>query len=901
MLKQMSVRATWIALACAISFSVHAMADTARQIAIPAGDLRQGLLQLSKEYGVELVYEPALLKSYRTAGVKGNYTAPDAVRLLLKGTPLELRTDPSGAMLITPPRANTTSSNPQRTEGDDAAKEGKKDSSDAFRVAQVDQANPGSQVGDEKKEEKQPALQEVVVTGTHIRGANPESSPLIVYSREDIENSGAATLTDFSRTVPQNLATINPGALASVNVGPSQNGTNTNFGSAFNLRGLGPGATLTLLDGHRLAPAGSDGQFVDISLIPLAAIDHVEILTDGASAVYGADAVAGVVNVILRKDYEGAETSARYGGTTQGGDDELTASQVMGTAWDTGGGVVSFEHDSQTGLLNSQRSYLPSTPGQVVSLQPEQKRDSLFGTLHQDIFGDITLRGDAYVSDRRYSQNSNNSIEDFSEGGRAEQAGGTLEAERQLFRDWVATVTASYSMLNQSDTLTFTTPPYSQTQPTDTRVRSIDAVVTGSLVELPGGALKSAIGAEGLWNTSAFNEAISSGGTLTTIPPQDFSRSVGSVYGEALIPFIGPKNEAPLIRRLELDVAARYDHYSDFGSTTNPKVGLLWSPDPQLNMRGSWDTSFRAPTAGQLASTVNYFTYPVANMTSPTGTTDTLLLQGANSNLRPERSRTVTAGFDLSPTAIKGLTLRASYFNIRYQDQISTLPLVGGFPNLFSQFASVAPYVTLSPTLAQVQSYFSSPLFLGDFAGGGPGGVQAIFDNRFHNLAQTRQSGVDLSASYGLPTAWGDFSAGLSMQHLISASYVASPGTPSISGKGDFGLPVDTRLNGSVGLTRGPWSGTIMLNYWSAYQNSLFTPAQSVASWMTTDFQGTYRTPESSGFLHGLKFSLIAQNVLDRRAPFVAYPVGLPPNLGFDSANANVFGRVVALQITKAW
>src|ERR1700722_13590533 len=99
MLKSMAVRSTLAAVACAISFSAHAMADTPRQVEISPGDLRPALLQLSRTFGVELFYQPTQLDHFHTAGVKGSYTPEAAVRLLLKGTRLELRTDPSGAMM----------------------------------------------------------------------------------------------------------------------------------------------------------------------------------------------------------------------------------------------------------------------------------------------------------------------------------------------------------------------------------------------------------------------------------------------------------------------------------------------------------------------------------------------------------------------------------------------------------------------------------------------------------------------------------------------------------------------------------------------------------------------------------------------------------------------------------
>src|SRR6267154_6737818 len=130
MLKTLMIKSTLVAFVCCASFTVHARADSPKPINIPAGELVTALETLSKQAAVELVYQPAQLKSFRTGGVRGTYTPEAAIQILLKGTPLELRTDPSGAMLIAPPRANTTSDN--SATGRDEAKEGKKNSSDGF-------------------------------------------------------------------------------------------------------------------------------------------------------------------------------------------------------------------------------------------------------------------------------------------------------------------------------------------------------------------------------------------------------------------------------------------------------------------------------------------------------------------------------------------------------------------------------------------------------------------------------------------------------------------------------------------------------------------------------------------------------------------------------------------------
>jgi outer membrane cobalamin receptor len=100
------------------------------------------------------------------------------------------------------------------------------------------------------------------------------------------------------------------------------------YGAGVNLRGLGSDATLVLVNGHRLSPTGA-GNFVDISQIPVGAIDRIDVVTDGSSAIYGSDAVGGVVNIRLRNDFDGAETRLQYGSMADGGPDEYGVEQTF--------------------------------------------------------------------------------------------------------------------------------------------------------------------------------------------------------------------------------------------------------------------------------------------------------------------------------------------------------------------------------------------------------------------------------------------------------------------------------------------------------------------------------------------------------------------------------------------
>lgn len=198
----------------------------------------------------------------------------------------------------------------------------------------------------------------IVVTGTNIRGAGkPVGGHLITIGQEDIQRSGFSSIRDLSEHLPQNFGSGATGEYQ-VNVDSANNNA---AGSTFNLRGLGQTATLNLINGRRVPTGGSSASVSDISTVPMAAIERVEVLPDGASAVYGADAVAGVVNVILRSDFSGQETAARYGFTTQKDNlDEFQISHLMGTSWDGGNLLISYEFYHRDQLLKKDRPYAAS-------------------------------------------------------------------------------------------------------------------------------------------------------------------------------------------------------------------------------------------------------------------------------------------------------------------------------------------------------------------------------------------------------------------------------------------------------------------------------------------------------------------------------------------------------------
>ncbi|MDE0441007.1 MAG: TonB-dependent receptor [Gammaproteobacteria bacterium] len=196
-------------------------------------------------------------------------------------------------------------------------------------------AADGASEQDDEEDKKEELL---VVTGTRLP-TGPEASPIVVITRPEMDARGLTSIEDIVRYLPQNFSTITNGG--------SYDGRSPRFqiGSVtINLRGLGEGSTLVLVNGRRLAASPSErGTFTDVSTLPFSAIERVEVMTDGASAVYGSDAVGGVVNFIMKKDYRGSETSVRYENSSSGGH-RRAVEQTFGFSWGTGNVTASASY-----------------------------------------------------------------------------------------------------------------------------------------------------------------------------------------------------------------------------------------------------------------------------------------------------------------------------------------------------------------------------------------------------------------------------------------------------------------------------------------------------------------------------------------------------------------------------
>lgn len=196
------------------------------------------------------------------------------------------------------------------------------------------------------------SVEEIVVTGSRIvRKDLTANSPIAIFDAEDLKLSNSANVEEFLRDMPQFVAGI---------------GSNTNNGNpgvaTVDLRNLGEERTLVLVDGKRFVAYDADGA-VDLSMIPIALIERVEVITGGASAVYGSDAVAGVVNFIMKKNFQGVETDLSYQITEQGDGARRDVSVSMGgnIADGRGNAVLSFSYTDQDQITQGDRAFSLNT------------------------------------------------------------------------------------------------------------------------------------------------------------------------------------------------------------------------------------------------------------------------------------------------------------------------------------------------------------------------------------------------------------------------------------------------------------------------------------------------------------------------------------------------------------
>jgi len=836
-----------------LAATAAAAAEPTVSFQIAPQPLQGALLAYGRATNQPILFSGADLGALRSEGLQGQYAPAEALERILAGADLSWRRTPTGAILV------------ERR-------------GDARPQATAAAARAESEV-----------LEEVVVTGSHIRGA-PASAPLSIIGRRDFDARPYADAGQALRDNPANYSGGLNGENSAGDVAVDGASSNRNYASSANLRGLGPGATLVLLNGNRLPVAGQ-GIAPDLSMIPAAAIERIEVLAEGASAVYGADAVAGVVNIITRRAYDGVEARVRYGGA-QGGLQTLGASLMTGFRAGDFSGVLGVDRLDQSKLMATERSR-SLLRGRPSTLFPEISRSAYFASGRYGVSDALELVADAGYMQRLVWDDvatAPNGLTRSTTARKMSQASLAVGAIYRTASDWTLEVhAAGHESLSKIDSASglVATPSFIPLR-YESQLRAAEARGSGRLFEAPGGSAQAALGLA-YRREDAFIRGQS--GVI------DLSRQVWSGFAELNLPLIAQANAHPLARELLVSLALRYDDYSDFGGQTAPKVGLHWKPITDLTLSAVYSQSFRAPST--FDRTVEYAgIIRDARDNTPSGVSRTLLLLGNGRPVEPETSVNINVSAVYAPAAVTGLKLSATWYDITYDNRIA-LP---DPPGRFNSDIRGAPAIQIlrAPSPALV-----AQLLAGAYAVQTRGGVSAdpslitvINDSRPVNVSSTDMTGLQLAAAYDLDWAGGELGLFLDAVHLIDFTDRLGPVTAQRADT--IFSPADWRGRLGARWSRGDWAATAQANYVDDYvDNRVAAAPAKVKAWATLDASLSYSFGAAASGRAGTRLTLSATNLLDTPPPLTA-----PTTLNrtqWDPTNASIVGRFVNLELVKTW
>lgn len=801
-------------------------------------------------------------------------------------------------------------------------------------------------------------VERIEITGSHIKRTTMEGpSPVSSLSQEDIQKSGVTDLISLFTKLP-----ISGQGTFSTQANSSDD--TANGGSSVSLRGLGADSTLILINGRRVSVSpfakGIDTAFVDINNIPLAAIKRVDILKDGASATYGSDAVAGVINIILRDDVDGAELTAKIGATADGGGEEQSVNLVFGNSTENTSHTFILEYFNREEVLYADRSYSASAnqaartgdpdatdfrssagiPGTIaLADDPSNRLIDLYGNdqcAAEDIdlannlcrydyaphmsmipaserfswnymgkyeindtiraFAELngqnsksTVRGAGSPSFNELTMDGDNVNHPFADMPTHEFYQQDLTMRRRTvdignrekrvdsdyyrailglqgeIKDW--SWEAAYSYIKSSSVergvngfpnkrrtqeaidsgLWDPFEPSSNSQEaldyietTTTRVgkstmESLDFKISGALMDMPSGELMLALGTE-------YREE-----SISDNPDDQFLR--GEVFGTEATQANGSRDNLaifgelaiPVIDDLEIQLAVRYEDYSDFGTTTDPKVSFLWSPTDDLSLRGSYGTAFRAPSLHQLGlGRTDESPNLVDTMRCDAiGNQDracepqeyTAVFEG-NPNLGPEESESYNLGIIYNIT--DDLNFTVDYYNYDITDIIDS-----DTQFVMDNYGLDGTIVERRPTNITND----------------PGEVIQVNDS-FQNIGDLQTSGIDLDVRYNLDTDAGTFKFGYVLNYVLSfEDYKATE-------EGGFEQP-QMRWTTSVDWLLNDFGARAAINYIDSFeQEASLKLSQKVDAMVTLDASMNYY-----GF-EDLVLTVGATNLTNEEPPF---------------------------------
>ncbi|MCZ4339247.1 TonB-dependent receptor [Shewanella colwelliana] len=836
----------------------------------------------------------------------------------------------------------------------------------ACAIAVTIALTPHAYAADTDDEQK---VERIEVTGSRIKRTDIEGpSPIQSISKDDIANMGFDNLQQLLEKMPAN------GAGAFSTRGNSQDST-ANGGASISLRGLGPDATLVLINGRRVGTSafaeGITNSFVDINNIPVSAIERIDILKDGASAIYGSDAIAGVVNIVLKKDIEGIEVNLGYGDASGSGYDETTASLVWGVKSDKGSASIILDYFKNNTLAASEMGRFGTAnqspyggedfrssrgfPGYfyvdgVKTIDPDcpPENATASGSCLFD-YGPYNLTipaAERVGAIGQFDYHFNDELSAFlevsvqhntSEAGGAptpldEDAGLTVpgshpnnpwgkDIEIGRYRtvdagarrwdiqsdsmrlvaglrgainewDWEVSAQKGRSESTQSGDRTqgWVRTDYMQaeidagnynpfggtTNPQDvidrittslvrqgvSNITSYDASITGQAFTIGDRDIMMAAGAE-------YREE-----DVSDIPDEQFQR--GLIFGTEAVSAAAARDQyaayvefsIPMTDNFELQLAGRYDHYSDFGSTTNPKIAFLWGMTDALTARGSWSTGFRAPSLAQIGlgpsreSTFFIDTYRCAADGVDCTALDYNTEFAGNPELDAEESETWNLGMIWAPS--QQFDIGFDVYSITQDNKIDKQPLGDIYTaNCDNQNSTVCE--RLAPQTGQAL------------------GPISVIHSSFINLSSQEVQGVDLSAHYGLELdSFGDIKFGLEYSYLHSFE------KDNMDYTGEYKFP-QHRWLATTNWQKDNFAANVNFSYIGEFEDTPdidfdgvldFEDNQSrmVESQLLVDMSGSYR------FNDTFKLTLGVNNVFDT-----------DPSFAIGDGDSDLYGYVISV------
>ncbi|CAH0306214.1 Ferric enterobactin receptor [Massilia sp. Bi118] len=717
-------------------------------------------------------------------------------------------------------------------------------------------------------------MQAVVVTGTRSlnrRTLETESPVDVISSRELLSTGSNELATVLSRLLPSMNFPRPVGADASDAVRPAQ------------LRGLSPDQTLVLVNGKRRHTSavvnvnGTQGRGsapVDLNAIPLAAIDHIEVLRDGAAAQYGSDAIAGVVNIILKKGAEGGEAEIQYGEYDKGDGEQTTVRGSTGFALGDKGWVrVAVEAANRNPTNRAFPDPRPEAgPRQGTITQrygdPDSRPRSLFLNSQYNINENLDWYAFANYGERKTSsaatwrlagrsplypegflplEDSKSTDASLVTGLRGDLAGWRWDASLNYGRNRFSldvdnTTNLSAGFPNPGQT-SFYAGKLTSTQ----EIANLD-VARDIPVSWMSGPLTVALGAEARYESYEIGagepNSYFGGGAqgFSGFRPENAgknSRNNQSLYLNL---------EGDITKQLSGSLAVRHERYSDFGNTTSGKVAARYAFTPQFALRGTFSNGFRAPSLAQEFYTITTTNFLVINGQNTPIETGTFPVNSAAAQalgaqpLKPERARNLSFGAQWQP--IRNWTTTVDLYRIDIDDRV----------------------------------IFSSNLQL---SGAAAAGLNAALQNRgifvgaaryFTNAVDTRTKGVDVVSTYRMNLAQGaraDFTLAYNHNDNEVRHVAATPAVLANAGlvladrqtvnRLTVGSPKD-KLSLSGDYTRGTWSGHANVTRYGKFT----VPQNNVALDQTYDPQWVLDLSTSVRVASNWRVTLGIDNVTNR-------------------------------------